>query len=177
MIENTQWNKVNCHGQPWKGEDSPCLSSREIPRFLSNSFISTNISVFLCHENIDLHQFRTRKSYPSQISNPTILESRIPFTFFFNFRSTDTWRDLYPILTRDERNDHFNNVSERWGDVSYSLVAWDDSQKRTKINPPTRSVARKKDPELQPITASLPISISTSVILTEPPRSTGPFPV
>lgn len=55
--------------------------------------------------------------------------------------------------------------------LSYSLVlAWDDSQMRTKINPPTRSVARKKDPELQPITASLLISISKSVILTEAPK-------
>lgn len=50
------------------------------------------------------------------------------------------------------------------------VLAWDDSQMRTKINPPTRSVARKKDPELQPITASLLISISNSVILTEAPK-------
>ena len=38
----------------------------------------------------------------------------------------------------------------------YSLVAWDVSQnKTTRSNPPTRSVARKDDPEVQPITASL----------------------
>lgn len=33
MIENTQWDKVSSHGQPWKGI---VFSSREIP--LSNSF-------------------------------------------------------------------------------------------------------------------------------------------
>lgn len=54
----------------------------------------------------------------------------------------------------------------------YSLVAVDDSQSRTtRSNPPARSVVRKNDPQLQPITASLLIPGLRS----NPHRTTDPI--
>lgn len=64
MIENTQWDKVSSHGGQPRGRGlalRPFVTRDPVIKFVVRSF-QRNINVFSCHENIDLHQFRTREN-------------------------------------------------------------------------------------------------------------------